>query len=520
MEETRQTPCPEGKEMIHTHNEHATQTCGSYISEELKAYIVQRHGTLELDPLPSYLPQDPLNWPLWMKNMNMLMVAFHTMMATFSAAAIIPAYSVFAEKYGISIHQASYLTSVQILTMGIFPQIWSPIAVRFGRKPIFLVSVLGACICNIGGCFCHTYATQMVTRILNTIFICPPLGIGSGVVTDIFFRHERAQKMGWWTLMTTIGTPLGPFLYGFLIQRAPYQWMFGIFAIANFCQFLGYLFLGSETMGFRTPTSSTSTSTSTSPAATIKAAKPASWADSFKIRRINPAPFTLTSFLSYLNLALHPSVLIPAIAYALVFCYANIAIIVMMPLAVGEKFHLDAQGVGLQYLAIILGSILGEQFSGPASDWFLARYSARAGVRVATQRLWLAYPGFAAVVAGLVVWGVQLQNAEDGVWNVTPMVGAAIASFGNQIITTTLITYAVDSCPLRSSEVGLFVNLLRQIWGFIGPFYIPVMFENLNFAATAGVYCAIIAVAGWMPVAVLHWLNRTRKVAREANIRV
>lgn len=105
-------------------------------------------------------------------------------------------------------------------------------------------------------------------------------------------------------------------------------------------------------------------------------------------------------------------------------------------------------------------------------------------------------------------------------WNVTPMVGAAIASFGNQIITTTLITYAVDCCPLRSSEVGLFVNLLRQIWGFIGPFYIPLMFETLNFAATAGVFCAIIAVAGWMPVAVLHWLNRTRKVAREANIRV
>lgn len=100
--------------MIHAHNEHATQTCGSYISEELKAYIVQRHGTLELDPLPSSSPQDPLNWPLWMKNMNMLMVAFHTMMATFSAAAIIPASSVFAEKYGISLHQASYLTSVQV----------------------------------------------------------------------------------------------------------------------------------------------------------------------------------------------------------------------------------------------------------------------------------------------------------------------------------------------------------------------------------------------------------------------
>lgn len=114
MEEAPKAPCPEGKEMIHTHDENFTSPCGSYITEELKAYIMQRHGTLELDPLPSSSPQDPLNWPLWMKNTNLLMVAFHTMMTTLPAAAIIPATSVFVEKYGISQHQASYLTSVQV----------------------------------------------------------------------------------------------------------------------------------------------------------------------------------------------------------------------------------------------------------------------------------------------------------------------------------------------------------------------------------------------------------------------
>jgi MFS family permease len=59
----------------------------------------------------------------------------------------------------------------------------------------------------------------MTSRILTAVFICPPLGIGSGVVTELFFKHERAQKMGWWTLMTTLGTPLGPFLMGFVVQH-------------------------------------------------------------------------------------------------------------------------------------------------------------------------------------------------------------------------------------------------------------------------------------------------------------
>jgi hypothetical protein len=35
------------------------------ISVEHRAYLLQRHGTLDLNPLPSSDPADPLNWPTW-----------------------------------------------------------------------------------------------------------------------------------------------------------------------------------------------------------------------------------------------------------------------------------------------------------------------------------------------------------------------------------------------------------------------------------------------------------------------
>jgi hypothetical protein len=28
-------------------------------------YLLERHGTLELDPIPSMGPADPYNWPEW-----------------------------------------------------------------------------------------------------------------------------------------------------------------------------------------------------------------------------------------------------------------------------------------------------------------------------------------------------------------------------------------------------------------------------------------------------------------------
>ena len=55
-------------------------------------------------------------------------------------------------------------------------------------------------------------------------------------------------------------------------------------------------------------------------------------------------------------------------------------------------------------------------------------------------RLWLSHLGFVTVIVGMIVFGVQLQNATKGQWNVTPIVGGAISAFGNQVVTTVLVT--------------------------------------------------------------------------------
>jgi hypothetical protein len=35
------------------------------LSESHKLYLIERHGTLDLDPIPSMDPADPYNWPSW-----------------------------------------------------------------------------------------------------------------------------------------------------------------------------------------------------------------------------------------------------------------------------------------------------------------------------------------------------------------------------------------------------------------------------------------------------------------------
>lgn len=248
---------------------------------------------------------------------------------------------------------------------------------------------------NIGGFFCKSFGTQLVTRILVSIFGCPPLGMGSAVVTELFFSHERAQKMGWWTLLITLGIPGGPLVFGFVVVHLGVDWIFGILAIINAVQFLAYAIFPYETLYDRASTTHIQNT------------------GRFSFRRLNMTPLTFGSFVAPLALLGKIEVVVPAVAYALVFTYANTATTVELPKFYGEFFHFNAQQIGLQYICVIIGSVIGEQVSGPMSDWFMNRYARRVGRTHPTHRLWISYIGFTTVIVGIIVWGVELAGVQE-----------------------------------------------------------------------------------------------------------
>jgi hypothetical protein len=192
-----------------------------------------------------------------------------------------------------------------------------------------------------------------------------------------------------------------------------------------------------------------------------------------KFRRIDPTPLTAMEFISPLRLAKYPCVMVPAVAYAMVFLFASVLTTVEIPQLFAEKFHFNPQQLGLQFLGLIIGSIIGEQIGGHSSDlWMRWRSKKVAPGRPDPEfRLWLSYFGILLTICGMVVFLVRIQQAPVGHWNVTPIIGAGIAAAGNQIVTTVLITYAVDCYPDEAGSIGVFITFVRQIWGFIGPFW-------------------------------------------------
>lgn len=105
-----------GKEVQATQVENSVSESRLPISPEHERYLLERHGTLALDPLPSADPEDPLNWPSWKKDIQIFLVAFHAGMNTFTAAGIISAFAPLATRYGVSIDESAYLVAVQVTT--------------------------------------------------------------------------------------------------------------------------------------------------------------------------------------------------------------------------------------------------------------------------------------------------------------------------------------------------------------------------------------------------------------------
>ncbi|KAL2832819.1 major facilitator superfamily domain-containing protein [Aspergillus cavernicola] len=487
----------EGSECLETAEEQGhvsvSDIAASYLSPAHREYLLQRHGTLDLDPLPSASNADPYNWPTWKKVINLVLVAFHACMSTLTAS-IIPAYEDISVDFGVSMQRASYLTSLQIAILGGAPLFWKPLSNRYGRRPIFLISTILSLVCNVGCAKSPTYASMAACRALTAFFISPAAAIGSAVVTETFFKKERGRYMGIWTLMVTLGVPVGPLIFGFVANRAGYRWIFWVLAIINGVQFVLYIFFGAESRyvaGNQDKSSSGFRSRYLS------------------FRRIDPTPLKFSEFYHPLTLVSRPTVFIPAFAYAMVFLFGSVLITVEVPQLLQEKFGLNAEQLGLQFIGVIIGTILGEQIGGTMSDFWMNRRARKIQTRPEPEfRLWLSYPGVILAIVGVIVFLVCTQQAAEGHWQISPIIGTAVAAFGNQLVTTVLVTYAVDSYPQDSGSVGVFITFVRQVWGFIGPFWFPDMFSNVGVAASSGVAGALMFVFSFLLIIPVHVSGR------------
>ncbi|KAF9887693.1 hypothetical protein FE257_009646 [Aspergillus nanangensis] len=396
---------------------------------------------------------DPRNWPSWKKDINLALMAFHALMTNFVGAGIIPVYTTFAEEFDVSVQQISYFTSIHILFTGLVPFFLVPFSNRYGRRPVWLVSTLLAAVFNIGCAKSSSYAAMMTCRVFCSIFLSAPFALGALVVVETYHEYERGIRMGIWAAMISLGPPLGPFVMGFVAQRVGWPWIYWTFAITSAVQFVLLSIFSPETLyvkgGAAAPTEE----------------KRSSWqSQSFYFHRINPAPLTRAELYRPFELLTCLTVMIPIYAHSMVFNLVAGMLTVEIPQLFGPRFAFNAQQTGLQFIGIIVGTILAEIFNAVTLHGLRVRAAKRGSQPVQPQQyLLVSYGGFLCTIAGLVMFCLLFSKTTSPMqYSVWPIVGIGVAGFGNQVVATFLVNYVIQQQAEDASAASIVLGFVRQ----------------------------------------------------------
>ncbi|RDA95069.1 hypothetical protein CP533_2110 [Ophiocordyceps camponoti-saundersi (nom. inval.)] len=217
----------------------------SFSSDPIKSPIIIKYGTgrhadVELIPQPSDAQDDPLNWPLWRKHLNLASLLVSVVLVGGMKTAMLPTTA----------HKHLSLTSVPLALAAVSGVASCVAANRVGKRPLYLASALVALIGCVwsaaAGDNDHGFASSMGARVLQG------LGWGAfdtlllGSIQDTYFvrnsfpplcplffmhlslsasnnikEHERNLPVTLYNILTTASTWATPLLSGLTSSLTP-----------------------------------------------------------------------------------------------------------------------------------------------------------------------------------------------------------------------------------------------------------------------------------------------------------
>lgn len=131
-----------------------------------------------------------------------------------------------AATYQVSIPQVALTTGLYMMGLGIGSVVASPTAILFGKRPVYLVSIILFLISSVWCALSPNYSSLVVARIFQGLAVSPVECLPSATIAEIFFLHERAYRLGIYTLLLLSGKNLIPLVSAAIIQGLSWQWVF------------------------------------------------------------------------------------------------------------------------------------------------------------------------------------------------------------------------------------------------------------------------------------------------------
>ncbi|KAJ5217568.1 uncharacterized protein N7469_011193 [Penicillium citrinum] len=185
-----------------------------------------------LVPQPSDDPNDPLNWPLWRRDVILGILSFVTVLCT-TLSSIMAANTVTIADYEeITFEEAALLTGYHLCGVGVAGILIVPTARVWGKRHLFLLGhVLMIVSCAWAGGSGKNKNSLLWARIFQGVALAPFEALVNACVGDLYFVHERGKRMALSNVSLFGAAFLTPVFVGKITKTMGWQWSFYFVAI-------------------------------------------------------------------------------------------------------------------------------------------------------------------------------------------------------------------------------------------------------------------------------------------------
>ena len=212
-----------------------------------------KDGKFVLEPQPTDSANDPLNWPVLRRDLALVSLGLYCMIGGGMTPILAAGFNQVSEDLDVTVPDVALTTGLYMMGLGLGSIVLSPTAILYGKRPVYFVASICFIISSIWCAVSPNYISLLIARIFQGFAVSSVECLPSASIAEIYFLHEKAYRLGIYTLLLLGGKNLVPLVSAAIISKMGWRWVFWIVAIVvGFCSLLLFLFVP-ETFWDRAP---------------------------------------------------------------------------------------------------------------------------------------------------------------------------------------------------------------------------------------------------------------------------
>lgn len=412
-----------------------------------------------------------------------------------------------------------------------------PLSLKFGKRPIYLVSVLGTALVQLWGPKVNSSGAWIGSKIIQGLLGASVESLCEVTVSDIWFEHERGRWIGVYGFALMFASNIAPVVAGFITQKMGWRWVLYWGSIFNAVCFF-FLFLFFEETNFRRQDYVQRTQVLDEEEEVFELTEEKKREKERVHEEVEAGQiFEKKSFVSrlslfsysketpFLRMLIRPFTLVkyPVILFSGFMCGTglicfNICNATTSYVLSNAPYSFPASIVGLCYLCPCVMVLIFSFYGGYISDKLRILLARRnGGISEPEHRLWLLSAYLILCPPALILWGV---GADNGIHWFAIVFGMGLVKGLGTLTSISALNYVVDSYRDITSDSMVVVMLIRNTMSFSISYGITPWFMNEGltrcFAEASGLAFGCCAT---MFIFVI-WGKRLREMSAEGYWRV